>query len=122
MLAGMAPGNTTQPIGPRFITRVARAALADRAQGLQGIVDPAGDHHLLLGADDEVAGGQDRLQTLGDIIGLDVTLLARAVAGEAPEIRAIVDVEGDPAAVLLGVLDREFLRGRRVGAARNACR
>ena len=44
------------------------------------------------------------------------THFARAVAGQAPEVRPIVDVERDPAAVLLRVGDGELLRRRGVGA------
>ena len=50
-----------------------------------------------------------------DLIGLDIALLAGAVARQAPEIRPIVDVEGDLSAVRLGVADRKVLRGGGVG-------
>ena len=43
---------------------------ADGAEGLQRVLGPAGDVQLLLGADDEVAIGQDRLQMLRDLVGL----------------------------------------------------
>ena len=55
----MAPGNTTQPIGPRLSTSVAWLARAHRFQRRERIVGAAGDHHLLFGADDEIALRQD---------------------------------------------------------------
>ena len=112
----MAPGKTTQPIGPRLSTIVASAQRAHRLQRGERLVGAAGDHDLLFGADDEVACGQDRLQMRGHRVRLDVALLARAVAGQAPEVGAVVDVERDPAAMLLGEAHREVLRGGGVGA------
>ena len=52
----------------------------------------------------------------GHRVRLDITLLAGAVAGKAPKIRAIVDVERDLAIVLLRASHREVLRGGGVGA------
>ncbi len=66
--------------------------------------------------------GSTVLQLGGDVVGLDVALETRGMAGEAPEVRPVVDVEHDLAAVRLGDADRLALRGLGVGAARNACR
>ena len=75
---------------------------AHAAQRAQRVVGPARDHHLLFRADDEVAMGQDGLQMRGDTGGFEIALLARAMAREAPEIGAVVDVEADFPAMLPG--------------------
>ena len=55
----MAPGKTTQPIGPRLSTSVAWLAARTAFSAASGSSAPPGDHHLLLGADDEIALRQD---------------------------------------------------------------
>ena len=70
-----------------------------RAERRQRVLGAAGDVHLLLGADDEVAVRQDRpADAAVTCVGPDVALLARAMAGETPEVGAVVDVEHDLAA------------------------
>ncbi len=54
-----------------------------------------GDADFLFGADDQLAVGQQRLQALADVPRSDETILSFASAGEAPEHRAVVDVEHD---------------------------
>ena len=112
-LAGIAPSKATAPL---------RAALADqrrvrdrphRAQRRDGVGRAAGDVELLLGADDEVEEVQRRLQLPRDLGALDEAALALAVAGDAPEVRAVVDVERRPRAVLAGEAQR--LQHRRLG-------
>ena len=112
-----------------------RAALADErrgrerpdgAQGREGILRSAEDVQLLFRADDEVAIGHDRLQVRRHRVGADVALLAGAVAGEAPQVRAVIDVEGDAPAGGLGGRDRLAAHGvdggRRQMRARDADR
>jgi hypothetical protein len=100
-----------------------RAALADerraadrahRAEGGDGVGRAAGDVELLLGADDQVEEVQGGLQLGGDLGALDEALLARLVAGEAPEVGAVVDVERGAPAALAGEAER--LQHRRLGA------
>ena len=102
------------------------AALADdgrvglrayRADGLQGVRGAAGDVQFLLGADNQVAERQDRLQVFGHCTVLDVALLARAVAADAPEHGPVIDVEGDPSAILTADL-RRLARHRGDGGGR----
>ena len=57
---------------------------------------------LLLGADDEVEEVQRRLQLAGNLGALDEAALALAVAGDAPQVGAVVDVERGAGAVLAG--------------------
>ena len=79
--------------------------------------------HLLLGADDQVAIGQHGLQMRRrPRSDFDVALVAGGMAGKAPEIRPVVDVEDDLAAVCLGDADRLALRGVACCGGRNACR
>ena len=68
---------------------------ADAAERGEIVLLAGGDVDLLLGADDQVAVGKHRLQMLRHLVGADVALLARRVAGKAPEVRAVVDVERD---------------------------
>ena len=63
-------------------------------------VAAAEDADLLLGADDQVAERQDLLQALGHRVDCDEAVLAQVLAGQAPEHRAIVDIEHDFAARL----------------------
>ena len=71
----------------------------------------AGDADLLLRADDEIAVGEHALQMLRNPVRLDEALLAGGVAGEAPKVRAIVDVEHDLASGGLCDADRLPLSG-----------
>ena len=73
---------------------------ADRAQRLERARPAAGDADLLLGADDEVAVGQEFLHLPRDVGRATLALGAAAVAGEAPEHRPVVDVEHDLEPVL----------------------
>ena len=91
--SGIAPGKTTQPIGPRLRTRVASVSERTLRSDGERVVAAAGDPHLFLGADHQVAAGKDGLEVLRDPVGLDVALLAGGMTGEAPEVRAVVDVE-----------------------------
>ena len=96
-----------------------RVAWLDGAHGFQRrerIVGAARDHHLLFGADDEIALGQDGGETLRDLARLDVTLLARAMAGEPPQVRPVVDVEHNLAPGGAGDPHRLELRGGGIGA------
>ena len=89
---------------------------ADRFQRGERVIRAAGDHHLLFGPDDEIALRQDGAQALRDFARLDVTLFARAMAREAPQVRPVIDVEHDLAAGGAGDAHRLKLRGGRVGA------
>ncbi len=75
---------------------------ADLAQCCKRVLGATGDVHFFLGADDEIAVGEDRLQMGRDLVGLDVAFLAGAVACKAPEIGAVIDVDDDPAAKFAG--------------------
>ena len=103
--------------------RARGAALADqrrvrdrahRAQRRDGVGRAAGDVELLLGADDQVEEVQRRLQLPRHLGALDEAALALAVAGDAPEVRAVVDVERGARAVLAG--EGQRLQHRGLGA------
>ncbi len=70
-------------------------ARADRPQRLERARPAARDADLLLGADDEVAVGQEFLHLPRHFGRALLALGAAAVAGEAPEHRPVVDVEHD---------------------------
>ena len=89
--------------------------LADAAAGGERVGGAAGDVDLLLGADDHVAARKDGLQVGRDARVGDEALLAEAMAGQAPEHRAVVDVEDHPAAVLPGEAHRTSAHGIEVG-------
>ncbi len=89
---------------------------ANGAERLQRVLAAAGDVHLLLGADDQVAVGEDGLQVGRHHVRLDVALLARAMTGEAPEVRTVVDVNDDAAAMFF--CERHGLALGRVVALR----
>ncbi len=94
-----------------------RRQRADRLQRGQHVVGAGGDHDLLLGADDQIADRAAPSCSLRrDAVGLHIALEARGMAGQAPEVRPVVDVEHDLAAVRLGDADRLALRGVGVGA------
>ena len=120
--AGLA---VVEAVGDRALEgdRALGAALADqrrvrdrphRAQRRDGVGRAAGDVELLLGADDQVEEVQRRLQLPRHLGALDEAALALAVAGDAPEVRAVVDVERRPRAVLAG--EGQRLQHRRLGA------
>jgi hypothetical protein len=101
-------------VGPRLQTSRASERFADGAQGGDGVGRAAQDVDLFLGADDQVAEGQHLLQLAGDVLVLDEAVLAGVLAGQAPQHRAVVDVEGHPAAGRLDRLGR--LQAGRVDA------
>ena len=113
-LSGIAPVKAAAPIGAALADEGGVGDGADGAQRRDGVGGAAGDVELLLGADDQVEEVQRRLQLGGDRGALDEALLARLVAGEAPEVRAVVDVERGAGAVLAGEAQR--LQHRRLGA------
>ena len=78
------------------------------------------NQHFLLGTDDQVAIGQNRLQMRRDLLGGDIAVVARIMACKAPEVRAIIDIEDDLGAAFLGDADRLALRsiGVRLGEMR----
>ena len=117
--SGIAPGKTTQPIGPRLRTMVAAVSARILRSDGERVVAAAGDPHLLLGADDQVAVGEHGLELLRDAVRFDVALLAGGVAGEAPEVRPVVDVEDHLAAG--GAGDPHGLPLRRIGVRREKC-
>ncbi len=88
---------------------------ADRLQRREQVAFAGGDQHFLLRPDDQVAIGEDRAKTRRHFRGGDVARVAGAVSGEAPEVRPVVDVEDDLAAVLPRDADRLLLRGRGIG-------
>ena len=88
---------------------------ADAAERGEIVLLAGGDVDFLLGADDQVAVGKHRLQVLRHRVGADVALLARRVAGEPPEVRAVVDVERDLAPGRARDPHRLLLRRRRAG-------
>ena len=94
----------------------ARIAFSARA-----VFGAARDHDLLLGADDEIAVGQD-VQPRRHRVRLHIAPESFRVAAEAPEVRPVVDVEDDLAAVLLGQRGWPLPAPRRRRASRNACR
>ena len=67
--------------------------IADAAQRGMRVRAAAGDVHFFFGADDQVAQRQHGLKVPADVVGLDVALLAEAGCGQAPQHRAVVDVE-----------------------------
>ena len=83
-----------------------RRQRADAPDRIQHGLAAAGNHQLLLGADDQVDLADDRIEAPGDGLGTDVAVVAGVVAGQAPQVRAIVDVEDDLAAGGLGRADR----------------
>ena len=89
----MGPVKAAAPCGAALADQGGGGDGADGAERGEGVGGAAGDVELLLGADDEVEEVQRRLQLGGDGGALDVALLARGVAGEAPEVGAVVDVE-----------------------------
>ena len=89
---------------------------AHRVQRRKRLVDAARNHDLFLGAYDQIAGAQDRLQMRRNGVRFDVAFLACVVSRKAPKIWPIVDVEGNPAAVLLGEFYRQLLGRGSVGA------
>ena len=95
---------------------------ADGAEGGEGVGGAAGDVELLLGADDEVEEVERGLELGGDGGALDEALLAEAVAGEAPEVGAVVDVEGGAGAGLAGEAEGLEDGGLGAGVARGGCR
>jgi hypothetical protein len=62
-----------------------------RSAAIVSVVPP--DVELLLRADDQVEEVQRRLQLGRHLVGGDEAVLAVAVAGQPPEVRAVVDVE-----------------------------
>ncbi len=96
----MAAVKAAAPIGPRLADQGGGGDGADGAEGGDGVGGAAGDVEFLLGADDQVEEVEGGLQLGGDGGALDEALLAEAVAGEAPEVGAVVDVEGGAGAVL----------------------
>ena len=75
---------------------------ADRLERFQHAVGARRDHDLLFGADDQIAVRKHASQPRRHGVRLHVALETRVVAGEPPEVRPVVDVEDDLAAVLLG--------------------
>ena len=116
MSSGMARSNTTQPIGPRLTTISASGASSRilRQAPRVSVVPPA-MWILFLGADDHVAARQDGLQVGRDALVGDETLLAEAMAGQAPQHRPVVDVEDHAAAVLLARRIAFLLMASRLG-------
>ena len=84
---------------------------ADRLERLEHAVGADGDHDLLFRADDQVAIGEHGPEPRRHHVRLHVALETRVMAGEAPEVGPIVDVEDHLAAVRLGQRDRFRLRG-----------
>ena len=86
-----------QPIGAALQHDGGAAAHARMSsQRRQRSSGAAGDRDLFLGADDQVAVGQDRLQMLRHAVGVRRSARSpAAVAGEAPQVRPVVDVEHD---------------------------
>ena len=78
---------------------------------------------FLLGADDEIKQIQMALQFARDRFARDEAAFAVAVASQAPQVRAIVDIERGSGAVLAGepqrLQDRRFCAGM---AEMRACR
>jgi hypothetical protein len=77
--------------------------LAHRAHGRERGHDvgaAAGDIEFLDGADGQVDFRQNRLQVRGHRVGADITGLAVAALGQAPQHGAIVDVENGAHVVL----------------------
>ena len=74
----------------------------------------ASDMELLFGADDQIKEMQCRLQLPRHGRAFHEAALALAMAGDAPEVGAIVDVERRPRPVLAGKLQR--LQNCRLGA------
>ena len=98
------------------------AEAADGADRRQRVLRAAGRVQLLLGADDQVAIGQDLLEMPGHGLGADIALLAGGMPGQAPEIGPVVDVEDDLAAMRCGRSGSPCSARRRRRAWRNACR
>ena len=69
---------------------------------------PARNHHLLLGANDQVKVRKQRLQHTGDGFGSDKARLPIACCGQAPQHGAVVNVEDHGASSLLSDFDRVF--------------
>ena len=84
-------------------------------QRLQGVRAAARDVDLFLGADDEVAQRQDRLQVRADVIRGDEALLAQPQAGQPPEHRPVVDVEDHARASRAGRVHCHQAGGMRIG-------
>ena len=66
--SGIAPSNTTQPMGPRLTTSVAWRQRAQALQRLQRVGAAAGDVDFLFGAHHQVAFGDHGLQMRADLV------------------------------------------------------
>ena len=89
---------------------------ADAADRFQHGLAAAGDHQFFLGADDQVDGAHHLVETPGHGLGADIAVVAGLVAGQPPQVGAVVDIEDDLAAGGLGRADRLVARrldGRR---------
>jgi hypothetical protein len=70
-----------------------RCERADSAQGSNRVRRTAGDMELLFRAHDELEKRECALQPSGDRRAPDIAALARAMAGQPPQIGAIIDIE-----------------------------
>ena len=110
----MAPGKTDAAHRPALHDD---RRLAERAHGLERASGSSAPPAIINSSSVPTMRSQSGrivLQARRDLARLDVALLAGAVAGKAPEVRAVVDVEHDLAAVRLGEVDRQLLRRRGV--------
>ena len=83
-----------------------RAQAPDIAQRGEQILGTAGNQELFFSADDQVETREDFLHMLADVLVGDETGFAVRLAGQAPEHRAIVDVQHPFDVVLLGIVQR----------------
>ena len=88
---------------------------ADAADRVEHGLAAAGDGQFLLGADDQIDLADHGVEAPGHRLGTDITIVAGLVTGQAPEVRAIVDIEDDLAAGGLGGADRLVAGGRDGG-------
>ena len=117
--SGIAPGNTTQPIGPRFSTIVAAESERMRRSAASVSSSPAAMCISSSVPTIRSQSGSTGLEMLRHRVGADVALLAGGVAGEAPEVRPVVDVEDDLAPG--GAGDAHRLPLRRGGVLAEKC-
>ena len=113
-LAGIAPSKATAPFAPRLQTSVAsETARTARSAAMVSVEPPA-----MWNSSSVPTIRSKRCSVAcslrGHLGALDEAALALAVAGDAPEVRAVVDVERRPRAVLAGEVQR--LQHRRLGA------
>ncbi len=91
-------------LGAKLDHQGGRGQATHRAQCREQIFTATGNQEFFFGADDQVKTREDFLHVLADILVGHKPGFAIGLAGQAPEHRAVVDVEHAFDVVLLGVV------------------